>query len=165
MPRYYGKHRGKVVSNVDPLSQGRLLVTVPKVMGMGSNWAMPAVPVAGIQSGFYALPPIQANVWVEFEEGDKDKPIWCGGFWGTGEVPAEALAPPSPIPHVLLQTTAKNAIHICDGPAAPLTAGGIVLRSGPSMIVIGPHGIQIIAPKIEIKGLTIVNSGALTVTV
>jgi hypothetical protein len=164
MPRYYGKHRGKVVQNLDPLSRGRVLVNVPTVMGTGNNWALPAVPFTGVQAGFYVVPPVQANVWVEFEEGDEDKPIWCGGFWDAGTVPQAALTPPAPVAHILLQTTGQNFIHVCDGPAAPLTAGGIVLRSGASTIVIGPDGVKIIAPRIELKGMTIVNDGALTVT-
>jgi hypothetical protein len=164
MPKFYGKYRGKVVQNTDPMQLGRILVNVPKVMGAAQNWAMPAVPFAGIQSGIYAVPPPLSNVWVEFEEGDSEKPIWSGGFWDTGTVPAMALAPPQPIPHIIMQTTAQNTIHICDGPSPPLAAGGILLKSGASMIVIGPDGVKIIAPKIEITGLTIVNSGALTIT-
>ena len=35
-----------------------------------------------------AIPPVGANIWVEFEGGDTDYPIWSGCFWGTGEVPA-----------------------------------------------------------------------------
>ncbi len=164
MPKFYGKHRGNVVQNLDPLSRGRILVNVPKVMGTASNWALPALPFTGVQAGFYVVPPVRANVWVEFEEGDKDCPIWCGGFWDHNTVPSPALTPPAPTAHVLIQTTNQNQIHICDGAAAPLTAGGIVLRSGSSMIVIGPDGVQITAPRIELKGLTVINNGALTVT-
>ena len=100
---------------------------------------------------------------MEFEEGDGDKPIWCGGFWKPYTAPAAALTPPAPVPHVLLQTTPQNSLHICDGPAPPLTTSGIVLRSGASMIVLSPEGVKIIAPKIEITGVTNVNNGALTV--
>ena len=165
MDRHYGKHRGKVTANLDPLSRGRVLVNVPSVMGTASNWALPAVPFTGVQAGFYVVPPVQANVWVEFEEGDKDRPIWCGGFWDTGTVPTAALTPSAPVAHVLIQTTNQNVIHVCDGPLPPLlTAGGIVLSSGKSTITIGPDGVKITAPRIELKGLTIVNDGALTVT-
>ena len=51
---------------------------------------MPCAPFAGSGVGFFALPPVGANVWVEFEGGDPDYPIWSGCFWGAGEVPAHA---------------------------------------------------------------------------
>jgi hypothetical protein len=164
MPKFYGKYRGKVVQNFDPLQLGRVMVNAPKAMGTVQNWAMPAAPFAGIQSGIYAVPPPLANVWVEFEEGDVNRPIWSGGFWDTNTVPSMALVPPQPVPHVILQTTAQNTIHITDGASPPLTAGGILLKSGASMIAIGPEGVKIIGPKVEITGLTLVNNGALTVT-
>lgn len=165
MPKFYGKYRGKVVQNTDPLQLGRVLVNAPKVMGTAQNWALPAAPFAGIQSGIYAVPPPLANVWVEFEEGDADRPIWSGGFWDTGTVPSMALVPAQPVPHVIVQTTAQNTIHISDGPSAPLTAGGILLKSGASMIAVGPDGVKIVGAKVEITGTTIINNGALTVTV
>jgi hypothetical protein len=164
VPKFYGKYRGKVISNTDPMQQGRILVNVPTVMGTAQNWALPAAPFAGIQVGIYAVPPPTANVWIEFEEGDADKPIWSGGFWDVGTVPAMALVPPAPVPHILLQTVAQNTIHICDGASPPITTSGILLKSGASMLIISPEGVKIVAPKIEITGLTIVNNGALTVT-
>jgi hypothetical protein len=45
-----------------------------------------------------------------------------------------------------------------------MIAGGLMLRSGASSIVVGPDGVTITAPKVEINGLTIINKGALTVT-
>ncbi len=165
MAKYYGKYRGKVVQNFDPKQLGRVLVSVPRVMGAaGQDWAMPSMPFAGIQAGVYVLPPPQSNVWVEFEEGDPEKPIWSGGFWDTGTVPTMALTPAAPVPHILLQTTAQNTLHISDGPSPPMTAGGILLKSGASTVVISPEGVTITAPKIEITGVLTVNNGALTVT-
>lgn len=162
MREFFGKYRGKVVQNFDLEQRGRILVNVPDVLGTGTGWAMPNVPYAGIQAGFYAVPPPQANVWVEFEGGNPDYPIWAGCFWGTGETPSLALTPPLPVPHILLQTTAQNTIHISD---APPPLGGILLKSGASIVTIDSTGVTITAPKITINGLTIVNNGALTVTV
>ena len=88
MKKYYGKYRGKVENNVDPLQLGRIQVSVPAVLSEGTlSWAMPCVPYAGSGVGFFAIPPRDANVWVEFEGGDPDYPIWAGCFWGTGEMP------------------------------------------------------------------------------
>jgi hypothetical protein len=89
------KHRGVVVDNVDPLGLGRLRVSVPGATD--PIFAMPAVPYAAPGVGFFALPPIGANVWVDFELGNPDLPVWSGCFWGAGEMPAEALAPPGSV--------------------------------------------------------------------
>src|SRR4051812_43305263 len=92
MNRYYGKYRGKVEVNVDPMMLGRLQVSAPAVLGSGTmSWAMPCVPFAGSGVGLFIIPPVGANVWVEFEGGDPDYPIWSGCFWGTGEVPAQPV--------------------------------------------------------------------------
>src|SRR6185369_654537 len=61
---------------------------VPDVLGEEeSGWAMPAVPYAGRSVGLFLIPPTGASVWIEFEHGDPDYPIWTGCFWGENEVP------------------------------------------------------------------------------
>jgi Type VI secretion system/phage-baseplate injector OB domain len=94
MKQWWGKYRGTVVDNEDPLMQGRLQVSAPQVLGeVLTAWAMPCVPYAGFQVGFYMMPPIGAAVWVEFEGGDLDYPIWSGCFWREGERPVAAELP------------------------------------------------------------------------
>lgn len=100
MPNF-GKYRGKVIDTVDPLQLGRIIALVPAISGMPLNWAMPATPYAGAGVGFFAVPPVGANVWIEFEGGDANYPIWSGCFWGEGEVPAEPALPTT----VMLKTT------------------------------------------------------------
>lgn len=91
---FFGKYRGEVANNRDPINLGRIQVRVPAVLGTGrSSWAMPRTPYAGPQVGFYAMPPIGANVWVEFEGGDPDYPIWSGCFWETGQLPVLPAMP------------------------------------------------------------------------
>jgi uncharacterized protein involved in type VI secretion and phage assembly len=86
--RLYGKYRGKVADNVDSRNRGRIKVSVLTVMGEnGSNWAMPCVPYAGEGVGFFAIPPVGAKVWVEFEGGDPSRPIWTGCFWDEDQTP------------------------------------------------------------------------------
>ena len=87
--RFYGKYRGLVTNNVDPQNLGRLQAMVPEVWGEtpGLSWAVPCAPFAGMQAGFFAVPPMGAGVWIEFEAGDVSRPIWVGGWWGTAEVP------------------------------------------------------------------------------
>src|SRR5208337_3789347 len=81
--KHYGKYRGTVINNVDPEQRGRIQAIVPTVSGLlPTSWALPCVPVAGQQSGIFIVPQIGASVWIEFEQGNPDLPIWTGGFWG-----------------------------------------------------------------------------------
>jgi uncharacterized protein involved in type VI secretion and phage assembly len=171
MKQYFGKYRATVLNNVDPLQQGRIQVTVPDVSGVTpSTWAMPCVPLAGIQMGVYVVPLVGSGVWIEFEQGDPDFPIWTGCFWGSAvEVPALALAPSVPAsPNIVLQTQAQNSIVVSDSPPTP-ASGGIMLKSTTgAMIVVNDVGITISNGKgatIVMTGPTVtVNNGALVVT-
>ncbi|TIC88295.1 baseplate assembly protein [Nocardioides sp. GY 10113] len=170
--RYYGKYRGTVLVNVDPEQRGRITAMVPDVLGLTpSSWAMPCVPLAGKAEGVFLVPQVGAGVWVEFEQGDPDYPIWTGGFWGSAaEVPPLALAPP-PIPpgqNIVVQTTGQSALVLSDSPPTPAT-GGVVLRSaGGSMIVVNDSGIYLrtaAGAQITLIGPVVdVNNGGLTVT-
>lgn len=164
---YYGKYRGTVVNNIDPMQIGRIQVMVPDVSNlMLSSWAMPCTPVAGINMGMFTLPLIGAGVWVEFEQGDPDYPIWVGGFWGTAaEVPVLSRMVPPVIPGITLQTPLKNGIVISDVPGP---TGGIQIQTATgAMISVTDIGILISNGKgavINLTGPTVdINLGALTV--
>lgn len=168
MDNYFGKYRGTVINNIDPLQIGRLQVQVPDVLGVGlSSWAMPCLPVAGAQMGAISLPPLGAGVWVEFEKGDPDYPIWAGCWWGSvAEVPSLALTTPPPVQSFTFQTTLQNSITISD---APGPTGGIMLKSTTgATIVVNDIGITIQNGKgasITLTGPTVtINNGALTIT-
>ena len=140
------RHRGVVVDNADPSGIGRLQVTVPDLLGPDPVFAMPSVPFAGPGVGLYMMPPVGANVWVEFEAGDTTRPIWCGCFWGAGEAPAEASLPANKFiktvqASLLIAETAggsvtiaatpggqvffnKNGIDISDNQGAEIDLGG-----------------------------------------
>jgi hypothetical protein len=82
--RFYGKYRGFVVDNEDKANLGRLRLKVPNVLGndVVTGWALPCVPYGGAaDQGFLFIPEREAGVWVEFEEGDLEFPIWVGTFW------------------------------------------------------------------------------------
>jgi cytoskeletal protein CcmA (bactofilin family) len=90
---YWGKWRGIVVSNIDPLELNRLLVEVPTLPSLATSYAMPCSPYGGIQVGLVLTPGIGANVWIEFENGDPSFPVWTGCFWLEGEKPIIAELP------------------------------------------------------------------------
>jgi len=91
--RLFGKYRGKVVDNRDPQNLGALKVVVPTILGTKQVWADPCVPYAGKEVGLFALPPVDAGVWIEFEAGWRDHPIWVGCYWEKGEIAAADAGP------------------------------------------------------------------------
>ena len=166
--QYFGKYRGTVVNNIDPMQQGRIMAIVPDVSNIvPTSWAMPCVPIAGIQAGVFCVPAIGSGVWIEFEQGDPDYPIWSGGWWGSAaEVPVLALAGLPASPSIVMQTTAQNTLAISDLPGP---TGGIMLKSTTgAMIIVNDIGITISNGKgasIIMVGPTVtVNGGALVVT-
>jgi hypothetical protein len=178
---YLGKFRGTVFQNVDPEQRGRLQALVPDVLGViPSSWAEPCVPLAGPTGppmGVYLVPPIGAGVWVEFEHGDPDKPIWVGCRWGLqSDIPLAALAGNPADPSIVIQSLLQNAIIISDLPpsvAPPVMppvppTGGIILKSTTgASIVVNDAGVFISNGKgatIQMIGPTItMNNGAFVV--
>jgi len=76
--RIFGKTRGKVISNKDPQKMGRILFIVPELMGSTiMPWAKPV-------NNQGRLPNIGEDVWIEFERGDINFPIYSGE-WATTE--------------------------------------------------------------------------------
>jgi uncharacterized protein involved in type VI secretion and phage assembly len=166
-PRYYGVYRGTVVNNIDPLQMGRIIATVPDVGGViPTTWAMPCLPVAGKQMGTFMVPQIGSGIFVQFEAGDPDRPVWIGGWWGNAaEVPALALAGVPGDPNIVIQTTLQNAIVVSDLPGP---TGGIMLKSTTgATIIVNDTGIYIQNGKgasIVMAGPSVtINNGALVV--
>jgi uncharacterized protein involved in type VI secretion and phage assembly len=142
--QFFGKYRGAVTDIQDPLQQGRIRARVPDVLGDNeSGWAMPCFPFAGSGMGFFGLPKVGAGVWIEFEHGDPDYPIWSGCWYGdTSEVPSALLAPP--YKKVLIATEGGQSITLDDTPGA----GGITLETS------GGQKLKILATGIEIDNGT-----------
>jgi hypothetical protein len=150
--RFFGKYRGTVASNIDPKQMGRIQVRVPSVLGDGQmSWAMPCVPYAGAGVGLFMVPPVGANVWVEFEGGDLDHPIWAGCFWGPGEVPARPASPA-----VKILRTDSISLELDDTPGvggltckvqAPAVPGTLTITCNREGIALTtPHGSLELTP-------------------
>ena len=163
----YGKYRGIVTVNVDPLQIGRIQAMVPDAAGfVPSTWAMPCLPMAGINSGVFTAPMIGSGVWIEFERGDPDYPVWVGGYWGSAaEVPVLAHIVPPGVSGITIQTPLKNGIVVSDVPGP--TGGILIQTTTGAMISVSDVGIMISNGKgavINMTGATVdVNLGALTV--
>jgi uncharacterized protein involved in type VI secretion and phage assembly len=167
---FFGKYRGTVSDNSDPTNRGRLKVKVPSVLGTVESWAMPCVPYAGNQVGFYTLPDSGTGVWVEFEAGDPSYPIWSGCFWADNELPDPGGAP------IKILKTNKVTIRIDDDndelkmevtSGSRITiAGDIQSESGDAKHTVGGSGIvsELGSGKVEVTTSSVaVNSGAFEV--
>jgi hypothetical protein len=164
MTPFFGKYRGKVENNIDPMLLGRVQVSAPAVLGEGTmSWAMPCVPYAGSGVGLFAIPPVGANVWVEFEGGDTDYPIWSGCFWGVGEVPASPA-----VPQMKVLKTDGITLTLSDLPGG----GGLTIEAGPPAVpmplkvVMNASGIELsnAAASVKLTAASVsVNNGALEV--
>ncbi|HUO55497.1 MAG TPA: phage baseplate assembly protein V [Rhodoblastus sp.] len=154
MTKFFGKYRGTVVSNGDPELRGRLMVQAPAALGSSQVWALPCAPYGGKGVGFFTMPPIGANIWVEFEGGNPENPIWSGCFWALGEFPA-AMA----IPLQKVFKTDAVTITITDAPGVGLitieTALGMKIAISATGIEIN-DGMQAVikleGPKVSING-------------
>ena len=157
---FFGKYRGTVSSNLDPMLLGRLQVSVPSVLGTdGLSWAMPCVPYAGPNVGFFFIPPVGANIWVEFEGGDPDYAVWSGCFWGIGEVPS---VPPLAGQKVLKTDTFTLTINELV-PGAPLISLETVAGTKLAFTPLGAE-LSSSAGQVAISGLQItLNNDALVV--
>jgi hypothetical protein len=133
---FNGKFRGKVVNNIDPLMLGRVIALAPAVSELPLSWALPNAPFAGSGVGFFALPPIGANVWIEFEGGDANYPIWTGCFWAEGEVPAEPALPTTVMLKTQLVTLSINDLT-AELKLEAKTPAGV------QTVVLNPEGIKL----------------------
>lgn len=142
--RFYGKYRGLVVNNMDPNNLGRIQAMVPEVLGeIPSGWAVPCAPYAGTQAGFFAIPPIGAGVWIEFEAGDTSRPIWVGAWWGVAEVPMKPMGAPTD-PFTKILRSDFGLIIALDDTAQNITISD---AAGLNQVV-----VNVVAGTINIKG-------------
>lgn len=94
MNKYSSIYGGIVEDNKDPKNLGRVRITIPSVTTeFVSEWAWPAVNVAGVLSGRFEPPAEGSTCFVMFMEGDIEVPIYMGGYWpepdGVPETPEE----------------------------------------------------------------------------
>lgn len=73
-------YRALVRDSRDPSKRGRIRVSIPQISGnQTTDWVWPV-----INSGFLVVPKAGDQVWVAFEGGDKENPVWLGKTAATG---------------------------------------------------------------------------------
>lgn len=161
--KFYGKYRGLVVSVADPEKLGRIQAKVPDLLDEEPcGWAMPALPFSGKAAGLFALPSIGSGVWIEFEQGDMDYPVWSGCYWtASSEVPESVAQAQGK--KLVLQTAGGLQLLLDDSGSGSIT----LQTAGGQKIVISSDGIEIDngqGAKLSLSGATTsVNGGALEV--
>jgi len=191
MKQFFGKYKGVVTDNKDTMFSGRVRAKVNEVFGDNEcGWATACLPFAGPQMGFFAIPPVGAGVFIEFEGGDPDRPIWSGGWLSLSDIDPAANVP-VPYKKLIIKTEGGTSITLddtpqtggitfktADGPSLTLSAlgtvidggqppGSITIKAGMGQIKIAAEGLVIDAgtgAKVEMQGPKVdVNSGALQV--
>ena len=98
--KLFGMYIGYVTAREDPEQLGRVRVCVPGLLEPESDWAWPLGTCGGgaKDCGFFAVPPLGAEVAVFFEQGDIVAPRYLSTNWGKpegrSEVPQEARVTP-----------------------------------------------------------------------
>jgi uncharacterized protein involved in type VI secretion and phage assembly len=157
--QYLGKYRGRVIDNKDPDRLGRVKAEVPAVYGRGefSDWALPCIPYAGKNVGWAFIPDIDTHIWIEFENGNRDYPIWTGCYWAEEELP-ESAKPDVKILKtknitLTLEDTNSDSIKIENQSGLKITMNSseIELNNGTSVIKVSGNDVSINSTKINLN--------------
>jgi hypothetical protein len=85
---YPGVYRGKVADNNDPEGMLRIRAFVPRLLGESpSCWALPCLLVVPSSP-----PPVGAAVWIMFEGGEVNWPVWLGQWFTPGQVTGQVTS-------------------------------------------------------------------------
>jgi hypothetical protein len=157
--RHFGKFRGLVSNNKDPENLGRIKAKVPGLLGdVETGWALPAFPYGGAKDqGFFAIPDVQAGVWVEFEGGDLSYPVWTGTWLASGWAP-ESASPDQKVlktkkGHKIVMDDSAGTLNISDsnGNSITMDSNGITLTNGSKSIKLTSSGVSINDGALEVS--------------
>jgi uncharacterized protein involved in type VI secretion and phage assembly len=112
-----GVYAGTVVRNLrqqnsgEPENLGRILVSVESVFDDAAPehhvWARPCFPF-----GHVYVPEEGDKIWVAFENGDPQSPVWLGIWYAEGSMPEEADQ--SPPAQRVIRSAAGHTITLDD---------------------------------------------------
>jgi uncharacterized protein involved in type VI secretion and phage assembly len=157
--RYFGRFRGQVTDNDDPDNLGRVRAKVPSLLGdEKTGWALPAFPYGGAkQQGFFAIPDVQASVWIEFEGGDLSYPIWSGTWYPSGTVPESATPAQKVLKtqkgHKIVLDDDAGTLEIADsnGNSIKMDSNGITITHGSKSIKLTSSGVSVNDGALEVS--------------
>ena len=163
---YFGKYRGIVTDVADPENRCRIRARVDSLLdGQDTGWAMPASPFAGDGHGFVMLPKVGSGVWIEFEAGSLDNPIWSGGWWANGQRPDpqgdQVRVIVSENGHQVVLDDAAGEVKIVHsgGPEIKMTATEVTITVGSCELKISTTDISLNngLVKVGLAGVSLVN--------
>jgi len=168
---YFGKYRGIVTDVADPDNMCRIRARIDSLLdGKETDWAMPAAPFAGDGHGLVMLPKVGSGVWIEFEAGGLDNPIWSGGWWASGQRPdpqgEQVRVVVSENGHQVVLDDAAGEVKVVHsgGPEIKMTDSEVVITVGSCELKITNTEISLNNGLIKVgqAGVSLVN-GAMTV--
>ena len=88
MDTFYGKYRARVTKTNDNENRGRIKVECPRVYGTyESPWCNPLWGYCFDKHGDFVMPELGDYVYIEFEEGNPNLPIWVGAWVSKNNTP------------------------------------------------------------------------------
>ena len=137
----FGKYRAEVVEIEDPEKMGRVKIKCPKVLGDSkSAWCRPCSPYSFDDGGFISIPKIGDLVWVEFEDGDIEYPIYTSGYWKENKTPLK------------LATSDVRCFKFEGGQIMAFDKdGNICIRTGSSILLMQPNQIIMKSPVVYMQ--------------
>jgi hypothetical protein len=106
--KYYGKYAGIVADDPAPDAQGTILVVVPGVI----NAVTPVRARPCLPFGHFFIPAPATRIWVEFEGGNTNYPLWVGVWYPQDTAPQEVRSQPQT--HRVIQTPKGHTIELSD---------------------------------------------------
>lgn len=125
--KYYGKYPGLVCDNTPPgndpenkgkIHRGEIQVQVPGILeetegGTGEQpivvWAKPC-----FHPGYFVMPEVGAQVWVEFVAGDINVPVWTGVWYPLEQAPQTVTDEAPTDRQKIMRTASGHVIQLDD---------------------------------------------------
>ncbi len=154
----------EVVENDDDEYPGSIKVSIPSIFGQSEGdesavWARPCFPY-----GHFFVPEVGDKVWLAFENGNSQSPVWLGVWYPAGKIPTKADSA-SPKKRVI-QTATNNSIILNDADGEESVK---ILDENGNEILLNGDGITIqmgSGAKIEMtdSGITIESGAKIEIT-
>lgn len=171
---FYGVYDGQVCNINDPEKRGRIQCVIPEVTGDSpSAWCEPCVPVAYDDDGDFFLPKLKEFVWILFEQGDPDRPVYFGGWWSEKRTPLgddyferidERIISYKDVLLKMIEGKLEISVDSEDDPEIVVEHGSVTIKGTPSSSVTGVKGNKESSYRSGNVNLTPENIGALNET-